>query len=73
MVSWERQAPRVRREGLRGKFERWAPTTAMSIVLGVVAVSWAIGKELDGVGGEREGDGCGYLESIAGFPGHKTA
>lgn len=29
-------APRVRRSGLRGKEVRWAPTTAMSIVVAMV-------------------------------------
>lgn len=36
VVHFEREAPRVSRSPLRGKLVRWAPTTAMSIVVVLV-------------------------------------
>lgn len=44
----EREAPRVRRSGLRGKEVRWAPTTAMSMVVVLVALLLAMVGWMDG-------------------------
>ena len=62
----EREASRVRRSMLRGKLERWAPTTARSMVV-VVVVVWlllAMVRWVDGLDGVWEGGGEFWLERI---------